>query len=82
MLEFTRMFFEGKAGGREGQQMKVEIAVSDRDEFEFQGVVDYAENQLDRQTATLQIRAKVENNNEFLTPWSVRSSPRPNRRSN
>lgn len=68
VLEFTRMFFEGKAGGREGQQMKVEIAVSDRDEFEFQGVVDYAENQLDRQTATLQIRAKVENNNEFLTP--------------
>lgn len=68
VLEFTRMFFEGKSGGREGEQLKVEIAVSDKDEFEFQGIVDYTENQLDRQTATLQIRAKVENKNEFLTP--------------
>ncbi len=68
VLEFTRMFFEGKSGGREGEQLKVDIAVSDRDEFEFHGVVDYSENQLDRETATLQIRAKVENENEFLTP--------------
>ncbi len=68
VLEFTRMFFDGKAGGREGKKMEVELAVSDRDEFEFKGVVDYSENQLDRQTATLQIRAKVENENEFLTP--------------
>ncbi len=68
VLEFTRMFFDGKTGGREGEKMKVEIAVSDRDEFEFQGIVDYSENQLDRETATLQIRAKVGNENEFLTP--------------
>ncbi len=68
VLEFTRMYFDGKAGGREGKRMEVEIAVSDKDEFEFKGVVDYSENQLDRQTATLQIRAKVENENEFLTP--------------
>lgn len=68
VLEFTRMFFEGKSGGREGEQIKVDIAVSDKDEFEFHGVVDYTENQLDRETATLQIRAKVENENEFLTP--------------
>jgi len=68
VLEFTRMFFEGKSGGREGEQLKVDIAVSDKDEFEFHGVVDYTENQLDRQTATLRIRAKVENENEFLTP--------------
>ena len=68
VLEFTRMFFDGETGGRRGEKMKVEIAVSDRDEFEFKGVVDYTENQLDRETATLQIRAKVENENEFLTP--------------
>ena len=68
VLEFTRMFFDGKSGGREGEQLKVDIAVSDKDEFEFPGIVDYTENQLDTQTATLQIRAKVENKNEFLTP--------------
>ena len=68
VLQFTRLFFEGKAGGREGKQSEVEIAVSDRDEFEYKGVINFAENQLDRNTATLQIRAKVENANEFLTP--------------
>lgn len=68
VLQFTRLFFEGKAGGREGKQSEVEIAVSDRDEFEYKGVINFAENQLDRNTATLQIRAKVENKDEFLTP--------------
>lgn len=68
VLEFTRLFFEGDSGGREGKRSEVEIAVSDRDEFEFKGTIDFAENQLDRETATLQIRALVENDNEFLTP--------------
>ena len=68
MLQFTRLFFKGQAGGREGKQSAVEIAVSDRDEFEYKGVINFAENQLDRNTATLQIRALVENENEFLTP--------------
>jgi RND family efflux transporter MFP subunit len=68
VLQFTRLFLEGKAGGREGKQGEVEIAVSDRDEFEYKGVINFSENQLDRNTATLQIRAKVENTNEFLTP--------------
>ena len=39
-----------------------------RDEFEFKGTINFAENQLDRQTATLQIRALVKNENKFLTP--------------
>jgi RND family efflux transporter MFP subunit len=68
VLQFTRLFFEGKAGGREGEQSEVEIAVSDRDEFEFKGTINFTENQLDRQTATLQIRALVKNENKFLTP--------------
>ena len=68
VLQFTRLFFEGQTGGRKGKQSEVEIAVSDRDEFEFKGVINFAENQLDRNTATLQIRAKVENKDEFLTP--------------
>jgi len=68
VLQFTRLFLEGKAGGREGKQSEVEIAVSDRDEFEYKGVINFRENQLDRNTATLQIRAKVDNKNEFLTP--------------
>jgi len=68
VLQFTRLFFEGESGGREEKQSEVEIAVSDRDEFEFKGVIDFRENQLDSGTATLQIRALVKNKNEFLTP--------------
>jgi len=68
VLEFTRMFLKGEIGGREGKQSEVEIAVSDRDQFEFKGIIDFTDNQLDRDTATLQIRALVKNENEFLTP--------------
>jgi RND family efflux transporter MFP subunit len=68
VLQFTRLFFENGTGGRDAKQSEVEIAVSDSDEFEFKGVINFAENQLDKQTATLQIRAKVSNENEFLTP--------------
>jgi RND family efflux transporter MFP subunit len=68
VLQFTRLFFEGKAGGRDGEQSEVEIAVSDRDDFEFKGTINFTENQLDRETATLQIRALVKNENKFLTP--------------
>jgi len=68
VLQFTRLFFEGQSGGRQGKQSEVEIAVSDRDEFDFKGIINFTENQLDPNTATLQIRAKVDNENEFLTP--------------
>jgi RND family efflux transporter MFP subunit len=68
VLQFSRLFSEGQSNGREGKQSEVEIAVSDRDGFDFKGVINFSDNQLDRNTATLQIRAKVENKDEFLTP--------------
>lgn len=68
VLQFTRMFFQGKTDGRGGEQPTVEIAVSDSDEFEFTGKIDFADNQLDESTATNRLRAIVENENEFLTP--------------
>lgn len=68
VLQFTRLFMDDQTAGRDGEQSVVEIAVSDRDEFEFKGIINFAENQLDRETATLQIRALVKNENEFLTP--------------
>ncbi len=68
VLKFTRMFFEGKTGGRAGERPTVDIAVSDSDAFEFKGTIDFSENRLDESTATIQLRALVENENEFLTP--------------
>lgn len=68
ILEFTRMYFDDLAPGREGEPIEAEISVSDSDEFEFSGKIDFSENQLDPETATVQLRVLVENDNEFLTP--------------
>lgn len=68
VLQFTRMFFEGKTTGREGEGPDVEIAVADNEEFEFKGKLNFAENRLDRSTATMRMRVRVANENEFLTP--------------
>lgn len=68
VLNFTRLFFEGKSSGRDGQRPTVEISVSDSDQFEFKGELDYVENTLDKSTATMQMRARVNNDNKFLTP--------------
>jgi len=67
VLEFTRMYFEGKTGGR-GSEVKVQIALSDMDEFTFEGVINFADNKLDDSTATMRLRAKVDNKDEFITP--------------
>ena len=68
VLQMTRMFIDGKSEGRENLNTPVDIALSDRDDFEFKGVIQFTENQLDPNTATLQIRALVNNENELLTP--------------
>ena len=68
VLRFTRMFFSGKTEGRGGEGPKVEIAVSDSDDFTFEGRINFAENELDESTATLQLRAIIENEDAFLTP--------------
>jgi multidrug efflux system membrane fusion protein len=68
VLRFTRLFFEGKSPGRDGERGTVEIAVTDSDEFEFEGTINFSENELDEKTATMRIRAKVENPDSFLTP--------------
>ncbi|MGJ8657359.1 MAG: efflux RND transporter periplasmic adaptor subunit [Akkermansiaceae bacterium] len=68
VLDFTRLFLNGKSEGRDGKRQKVKIAVSDSDEYEFEGEIDFANNTLDEGTATLQLRALVENKNKFLTP--------------
>ncbi|MEM1440715.1 MAG: efflux RND transporter periplasmic adaptor subunit [Verrucomicrobiota bacterium] len=68
ILEFTRMYFDDLVPGREGEPIEAEISISDSEEFEFTGKIDFSENQLDPETATVQLRVLVENDDEFLTP--------------
>ncbi len=68
VLQMTRMFLNDESNGRENNSTPVEIALSDSDDFDFKGVINFTENQLDSNTATLQMRALVENENGLLTP--------------
>lgn len=68
VLQFTRMYFKGKTRGRSGDGPMVQIGLSDTDTFDFEGQLDFGDNELEASTATLRMRATVENENEFLTP--------------
>jgi RND family efflux transporter MFP subunit len=68
VLQMTRASLNGEASPDQSVETPVEIALSDRKEFEFQGMLNFTENQLDRNTATLQMRALVQNEQGLITP--------------
>lgn len=68
VLEFTRLYFEGRTGGRGGESPEVEIGLSDSDEFQFKGALTFGDNRLDESTATMRLRVTLENEDKFLTP--------------
>lgn len=68
VLQMTRTSLDGKNGPNHAAETPVEIALSDRKEFEFKGILNFTENQLDRNTATLQMRALVQNEQGLITP--------------
>ncbi|MEM9236288.1 MAG: efflux RND transporter periplasmic adaptor subunit [Verrucomicrobiota bacterium] len=68
VLEFTRLYFEGKTDGRGGEQPEVGIALADSDEFDFKGRLSFGDNRLDESTATMRLRVTLANENQFLTP--------------
>jgi RND family efflux transporter MFP subunit len=65
---------EGKVDGRErgqveaGKWMPVELALRDETEFKTTGRVDYVAPELNRTSGTLEVRARFENEDDFLTP--------------
>jgi RND family efflux transporter MFP subunit len=53
---------------RPGEWLPVELALRDEEEFKTIGRVDYVAPELDRATGTLEVRARFENEDDFLTP--------------
>jgi RND family efflux transporter MFP subunit len=65
---------EGGGAGRErgqleqGKWLPVELALRDETEFKTHGRVDYVAPELDKSTGTMEVRARFENEDGFLTP--------------
>ncbi|MEM8867962.1 MAG: efflux RND transporter periplasmic adaptor subunit [Verrucomicrobiota bacterium] len=68
-LRGVRNYFDGEAPGRgSNTRIPAYLGLDDEEGFPHEGVIDFASNQLDPNTATITIRALFENDNEFLTP--------------
>ncbi|MDF1812402.1 MAG: efflux RND transporter periplasmic adaptor subunit [Verrucomicrobiales bacterium] len=68
-LKYLRLDLEGKrSSSREGTANPVELALADEKGFPHKGVMDFVENALDRNTATIQGRAIFANPDRTLTP--------------
>lgn len=67
-LRNVRRYFEGELPGRGKGSIPVEMGLADEEGFPFKGETNFASNQLDRDTATLTVRAIFQNPDEFLTP--------------
>jgi len=61
---------EGRERGQleQGKWLPVELALRDETEFKTNGRVDYVAPELDKTTGTMEVRARFENENGFLTP--------------
>ncbi len=68
-LKYLRLDLEGKrSSSREGTANPVELALADEKGFPHKGVMDFVENAVDRNTATIQGRAVFDNPDRTLTP--------------
>lgn len=61
---------EGRLRGqlKPGEWLPVELALRDETEFKTHGRVDYVAPELDMSTGTMEVRARFENEDDFLTP--------------
>ncbi len=69
MLKLSRRIMKGELSGRgQAEAIPVELKLADESEYIRTGVLDFVNNRLDENTATLLGRAKFENSDQFLTP--------------
>jgi RND family efflux transporter MFP subunit len=67
-LADIRREFKGELPGRENEGLPVEIQLADEKGFPHQGVIDFIDNRLNKNTATITVRGRFENKDKFLTP--------------
>lgn len=67
-LKYARLDQEGKRKSSRDYRNPVFVALADEDEFTHEGHMDFVDNRLDDNTATIRGRAILANENRFLTP--------------
>jgi RND family efflux transporter MFP subunit len=69
VLSAIRRYFAGRSPGRgEPGSRPVEMQLADESGFPHKGEIDFVDNQLNSDTATMLIRGKFENEDYFFTP--------------
>ena len=67
-LKYKRLTDRGEKAGAAMTGATIEIAMPDETTFPYKGTLDFIDNRLDPGTATLRVRAKVDNKSGLFTP--------------
>ncbi len=69
VLRVRKLVREGKADSpREGQIVKVRLALANEDEFPHEGTIDFVDNQVNPKTGTMRLRGVFPNKDQVLVP--------------
>ncbi|HEY4308680.1 MAG TPA: efflux RND transporter periplasmic adaptor subunit [Pirellulales bacterium] len=68
VLRLRRLVRDGRIKSHRETEITVQVALSDEDQFNLSGVVDFVDNQVDPTTGTLRLRAVIQNPNRLLSP--------------
>lgn len=67
-LKYVRLEKDGSRVSARSEGFPVEIKLSDEDDFIHKAELDFVDNQIDNQTGTIEIRAVLQNDDNFLEP--------------
>lgn len=68
VLKLRRLEHRGMISSAMKEDVTVNIALADSEEFALTGTIDFLDNQVDPATGTLRVRATVENPDDLLSP--------------
>lgn len=67
-LKYMRVAEGGENGSIRSAEVPIYIKLSDEQDFLHQATLDFVDNEIDRQSGTIEIRAVLQNNNQLLQP--------------
>ncbi|MEI7254803.1 efflux RND transporter periplasmic adaptor subunit [Dickeya dadantii] len=67
-LRYARMARSGERASERGGQLPVQVSLADEANFPHAGTVDFLDNQVDRSSGTIQMRAVLDNMDRVFTP--------------